>query len=320
MKLTNKNVLVTGGAGFIGSHLVDRIICERPHNLVVVDNLFLGSEQNLSQARHVYPALKVYTEDAADYTSMQRILGAEQIEVVFNLAVIPLPTSLIRPRWAVDVNTAIATVASELLREGYYQTLIHFSSSEAYGTAQYTPMDEGHPLLPKTPYAASKAAGDHVVLSYADTFGLDVAVVRPFNNYGPRQNSKAYAGVIPITIRRAQDAQPMIVFGDGEQTRDFTFVRDTAEATVRIYEEAATRGRVINVATGHEVSINQLVRQILDITAPHLPIEYASARPGDVLRHCGSIEVLRSLVGFEPKLLSHQTLSETVEWYLRSDQ
>ena len=165
-KLRGKSVLVTGGAGFIGSHLVDRIIQDSPSNLVVVDNLFLGKEANLDQARQAFPALKFYRQDASDYEAMKRIITAEGVEAVFNLAVVPLPTSLERPRWTVGTNMAITTVACELLREGYYQTLIHFSSSEAYGSAQYVPMDEKHPLLPSTPYAASKDDSDHVVLSY----------------------------------------------------------------------------------------------------------------------------------------------------------
>ncbi len=314
-EITGKRVLVTGGAGFIGSHLVDRIVKELPASLVVVDNLFLGKEKNLEEARIAFPALKLYRADASDYESMGEILQRERVDVVFNLAVIPLPTSLERPRWTVDVNVAIATAVCELLREGRYETLIHFSSSEAYGSAQYVPMDESHPLLPSTPYAASKAAGDQVVLSYRHTFGLDAAIVRPFNNFGPRQNEGAYAGVIPIVIRRALQREPVIIYGDGEQTRDFVFVRTTADAALRAYQQPETRGHVINLATGQELSINRLVRAILEILGIEVPVIHEAPRLGDVRRHCGSAELARKLIGFEPETAVSDGLAETVSWY-----
>lgn len=314
-KLQRKSVLVTGGAGFIGSHLVDRIIQESPANLAVVDNLFLGKEENLDQARQAFPTLKFYRQDASDYAAMKRIITAEGVEAVFSLAVVPLPTSLERPRWTVDTNVAITTVACELLREGYYQTLIHFSSSEAYGSAQYVPMDEKHPLVASTPYAASKAASDHVVLSYWKTFGIDAAIVRPFNNFGPRQNEGAHAGVIPVIIRAALRGDPATIYGDGEQTRDFIFVREVADAAVRVYEEPATRGQVINIATGQELSINRLVREILAILDADVPIVHDAPRAGDVRRHCGAVDLARRLIGFQPHVALNDGLIETVDWY-----
>lgn len=318
--LTGKRVLVTGGAGFIGSHLVDRIIADDPAAVVVVDNLFLGREENLAHARQAYPSLRFIREDASDYDAMSRILADSPIDVVFNLAVIPLPTSLERPRWSVDVNVGIATVASELLREGRYQTLIHFSSSEAYGSAQYVPMDEAHPLAPSTPYAASKAAGDHVVLSYCETFGIDAAIVRPFNNYGPRQNDGAYAGIIPIVVRRALRGERVTIFGDGEQTRDFTFVRDTAEAAMRVYSEPSTRGRVLNVASGGEITINGLVRQILEVMDSRVPVSHGPERAGDVRRHCGDVGRMRRLTGFQPNAMTDEALRETIRWYTNAPE
>lgn len=314
--LTNQNVLVTGGAGFIGSHLVDRIIQEKPANLVVVDNFFLGREENLTAARRAFPLLRVYRLDAADYSSMLQLVTSEKITTVFNLAVIPLPTSLEYPMWTVEINVKIATVFCELARKGFIQSLLHMSSSEAYGSALYSSMDEAHPLLPITPYAASKAAGDQVVLAYGQTFGIDVMIARPFNNFGSRQNAGSYAGLIPIIAHRVMNQQPIEIFGDGLQTRDYIFVRHTVEALIQIYKSPATRGRVVNIATGHEITVNELTQKLIRVlNAPNHPIVHVTERPGDVRRHCGDVHLLRELTGFEPQPISDADLRETVEWY-----
>lgn len=316
LTLAGQSVVVTGGAGFIGSHLVDRIAEEGPSRLTVVDNLYLGRPENLDAARRRYPSLGFHETDAADYEAMSRILANERADVVFNLAVVPLPASLERPRWSIEQNVALATVPCELLPEGAYRTLIHFSSSEAYGSAAYVPMDEAHPSVPSTPYAASKIAGDHVVLAYRHTYDLDAGIVRPFNNYGPRQNAGTYAGIIPIVVHRAAKGLPIQIFGDGEQTRDFIFVRDTADAAVRLYAEPASRGRIVNVASGREVSVNELVRTLLEVLGTEVPVEHAAPRPGDVRRHLASIETARELIGFEARTNLHDGLAETVRWYV----
>jgi UDP-glucose 4-epimerase len=319
VKLTGKSVLVTGGAGFIGSHLVDRIIQEEPSNLVVVDNFFLGREENLKEAHKALPTLRVHRLDASNLPAMQQVMQSEKIEVVFNLAVIPLPTSLHYPSWTTETNIEIATTFCELARTGCIQTLIHCSSSEAYGSALHASMNEDHPLVPSTPYAASKAAGDQIVLAYCQTFGIDAVIARPFNNFGPRQNPGTYAGVIPIVISRVKRGETIEIFGDGLQTRDYIFVRYTAEAMVRICASQATRGRVINIATGHEITINDLVSRLVRVMgAPDHPVVHVDPRPGDVRRHCGDVRQLKALTGFEPQAISDADLNQTVEWYSRS--
>jgi len=315
LSLAGKSVVVTGGAGFIGSHLVERIARDSPRTLSVIDNMYLGRPENLARARELYPDLQLHTQDASDYDAVGAIVAADQADVVFNLAIVPLPASLINPRWTVDHNVALATVPCELQRQGFFETLIHFSSSEAYGSATYVPMDEEHPSVPSTPYAASKLAGDYVVLSYRETYQTDVAILRPFNNFGPRQNAGAYAGIIPIVVGRALRGEPIIIYGDGEQTRDFVFVRDTADAAVRMYERPATRGRVINVASGVEVSMNRLVRELLNALDCDAEIIHQDGRPGDVRRLCGAIDLARDLIDFEPTTELTAGLRETVAWY-----
>jgi UDP-glucose 4-epimerase len=277
--------------------------------------MYLGRDSNLSEARKLYPDLKVHVIDATDYGAMGAIMAAEKVDVVFNLAVVPLPASLINPRWTVDQNVAMTTVACELQRQGFFETLIHFSSSEAYGTASYVPMDEDHRCQPSTPYAASKLASDHIALAYRETYGSDVAVLRPFNNFGPRQNSGTYAGIIPIVVGRLMRQEPIVIYGDGEQTRDFVYVRDTAHAAVRMYECSETRGHVINVASGIEVSMNQLVSELSNVIGAASEITHEDARPGDVRRHCGATTRARQLLGFVPSTDLRTGLTETVAWY-----
>lgn len=298
--------------------MVDRIVEEDPTEIVVVDNLFLGRLENLSDARAHFPNVEVVQIDAGDLSAMQDLVSARGIETVFDLAVIPLPTSLTFPAWTVMSNVKIATSISEILRRGLAENLVHFSSSEAYGTARYVPMDEGHPHDPLTPYAASKSASDSVIHSYVETFGINAITLRPFNIIGPRQNIGSYAGIVPIVISRVLSGQPIEIHGDGHQTRDLTFVRDMANFVIKVNDASPKPGTIVNIATGWETSINSLVEQILRVFGkPDYPIRYSNERPGDVRRHCGDVEVLKSLVGDSPPPVSDDALAETVESYLK---
>ena len=312
--MKNKSVLVTGGAGFIGSHLVDILIEEKPDNLVIVDNFFLGKQRNLEHAKDNFP-IKVYNQDATDYDAMKEIIENESIDVVFNLAVIPLLSSHVNPVDDWNVNVNITLVLCELIRKNQFSTLIHFSSSEAYGSAKKITMDEYHPLYPTTPYAASKAAADHLVISYCETFGIDASIMRPFNNYGPRQNEGSYAGVIPITIKRIMGGMPPIIYGDGEQTRDYIYVIDTADAAIHVFNNKNTRSKIINIATGQEITIKKIITTIAEIMEFDEPIIYEKARLADVRRHRGDISLAEKLIGFKAKVSFEEGIRQTVEWY-----
>jgi UDP-glucose 4-epimerase len=315
MSLRNKSVLVTGGAGFIGSHLVDQLIQMSVERITIVDNFFLGKDRNLKDAKVKDKDLKVYNQDITDLDVMSKIMEEEGTDVVFNLAVIPLPASLEKPAWTFTHNVDMTLTICELARKGLFKTLIHFSSSEAYGNSISGQMDENHPLNGTTPYAASKAAGDLLVLSYCRTFGIDASIIRPINNYGPRQNEGSYAGVIPITIANIMRGESPHIFGDGKQTRDYLYVTDTANAAIKIYDCKGTREKVLNIASGKETSINYLVRLIADLMNFKGAIVYEPDRPADVKRHIANIYLAEDLIDFKPTIAFEEGMKRTLDWY-----
>lgn len=315
-KLRGENVLVTGGAGFIGGFLVERIAKEKPAKLVVQDNLFLGRLRNLNNVKN-YKGFKFYKSSTANYSALKKIIEKEKISVVFNLAVIPLPTSLVKPEWTFEQNVKMTLNLCKLARQKKFRTLVHYSSSEVYGTALTKTMDENHPLLPHTSYAASKAATDHLVNSYVDTYDIDAFIVRPFNNYGPRQNEKPFPAVIPLTLNRILYNKSPIINGNGSQTRDFTYVKDTADMTVKLYSAKNTKGKVFNVATNNEISIKKLITNMMKLTNCKKKIIYAKKRPGDVQRHKANISLLKKTIKIGKTTKFNDGLKETVSWYVK---
>jgi UDP-glucose 4-epimerase len=316
LTLENKSILVTGGAGFIGSHLVDRIIRDNPKGVVVVDNFFLGNEKNLKFAREHHAKIEVIRLDASNLAAMEAIVKEFDVDIVFDLATVPLPTSLKYPNWTISTIVGIASTLCELARSGLIESLIHFSTSETYGSAMYVPMDESHPYNASTPYAGSKSAADLIIQSYVKTFGIDATIVRPFNNFGPRQNPGSYAGIIPLVINRVRKGIPIDIFGNGDQTRDFSYVTETADIAVELYRNVDCHGDVWNVASGVETSINELVRMILNVMGKDAyPINFLPERPGDVRRHCADVSKTKAMLGLEASHITELQLQETISWY-----
>ena len=314
--IKGKNILVTGGAGFIGSHLCDALLAKGAGKVVCLDNFFLGKTENIKEAME-HGNFMLYRDDARNYGVVQAILEREEIEVVFNLATIALNYSFFNPFDAYMVNVSIANTLLELLKAGAFKTLIHTSSSEAYGTARYSPMDENHPTDPTTPYAAGKAAADMMVHSFAKVLPLDIAIVRPFNNYGPRQNAEGpLAGIIPATAKRLKNGGRPVIHGDGEQTRDFIYVKDTVRGLIMAYENENSRGQIMNLGSGKDISMNRLLQGICDYMGYTGEWERREARTSDVRNLCADISKARKLIGFEPEMPFEQGIKETLDWYM----
>lgn len=314
-ELVGKTVLVTGGAGFIGSHLVDRLLVEGAKHVVVIDNLFLGSEDNLQPAM-TSGKVSFYRDDAEFSTSLDYIFSRHQIDVVFNCATKALNYSFLNPANAFDTNVTVTLNLLELQRRGLFKTLCHFSTSEVYGSAVYEPMDEQHPRNPTTTYAAGKAAADLAVESYVRMFGLDAFIVRPFNNYGPRQNYRGMmAGVIPITAWRILSGEVPEIHGDGSQSRDFIFVRDTVDAVVKLFRVQAA-GESVNISTDNQCSIAELVTRICTEMGYSGEVAKKPSRHADVLCHYASNDKVNALI--EYSLTDFATgLQETLDWYVK---
>ncbi|GAB2504573.1 SDR family NAD(P)-dependent oxidoreductase [Promicromonospora xylanilytica] len=312
--LHGADVLVTGGAGFIGSHLVDELVGHRGvASVTVVDSLANGQRANLAHLEND-PRVRLVVEDVRSDTALGLV---DQAGVVFHLACLGVRHSLHDPRENHEVNATATLELLERARAAGVGRFVHVSSSEVFGTAQYAPMDERHPTWPETVYGGSKLAGEAYARAAYRTHGMPVTVVRPFNTYGPRSHFEGDSGeVLPRTIVRALCGLPGFVYGDGEQTRDFLHVSDTARALAEIAGCDAAVGRTVNVGSGAELTINDLVATVARIVGrPDLDPVRLAARPGDVRRLLVDNTLVRELTGFVPRTSFEQGVAELVEWF-----
>jgi UDP-glucose 4-epimerase len=307
VKIEGKRVLVTGGAGFVGSHLVD--LLARSNQVTVLDDMSVGTTANLSQS----PQVTVLKADVRDRASLEAAVN--QSDVIFHLAVVCLRVSIPNPMASHLVNDLGTLNLLLAARDSPVQRFIYVSSSEVYGSARRAPMDEEHPLNPTTPYAAGKLAGESYALSFHRTYGLPATVVRPFNIYGPREHADGPSGeVIPRFVARAFAEKPLVVFGDGLQTRDFTWVGDTVRGLVMAAECDELVGECVNIARGKEVRILEIARLVQELVGTGSPIQHQAARPGDVRRHIAGVERARSLLGFAANVSIEEGLARYVNW------
>jgi len=306
-------VLVTGGAGFIGSHLVDRLL-KADRKVVVLDDFSSGNINNIW--RHITnPNFRLVRGDVLDTQTVKEVVS--KVRVVYHLAAqIHVDKSILEPDLTFRANSLGTLVMLEAARVSDVELFVYMSSCEVYGSAQYAPMDEKHPLCPSSPYAASKAAADRLSYSYYNTYKMPLVICRAFNTFGPRQRDKGYAAVIPKFITRSLSGKPPVIYGDGKQTRDYSYVTDIAGALHSMLDKGEEiRGLTINVGSGKEVAILEIARKVSKMTGIDVEPVFAGERPGEVRRLVADISQAKKLLGYSPKVDFDSGLSELIAWY-----
>ena len=310
-----QQVLVTGGAGFIGSNLVDALVAAGSQ-VTVLDDLSVGKRDNVN------PAARLVEGSILDRAMVGELVTSAS--VVFHLAVACLRVCFDRPHHVHDVNaTGTLNLLQEIQdRNSGLKRFVYVSSSEVYGTAIEAPMTEEHPLNPTTVYGASKLAGELYTQAYFRTYAMPTVIARPFNTYGYREHHEGASGeVIPrFMVRIVNDMAP-VIFGDGEQTRDFTFVSDTVAGLMKAAECEALVGDCVNIARGEEVTIRRIGELLLQITGrTDLVIQQEDPRPADVLRHYANVGKAERLLGFRAPVGIEAGLQLYVDWFRKNHQ
>ncbi|MDX6410674.1 MAG: dTDP-glucose 4,6-dehydratase [Gaiellaceae bacterium] len=315
----SKRVLVTGGAGFISSNFIRHLLRATPYEVVSLDALtYAGNVENLADVMS-HERLSFVHGDIRDADLVRDVVA--NVDVIVNAAAESHVEKSIRDGGSEFVTTNVegTQVLLDAIREAPVERFILISSSEVYGTAESDPMDERHPLNPRSPYAGTKAGADRLAYSYFVTYELPIVIVRPFNNYGPRQHPEK---VIPRFITQALRDEPLTVHGAGHASRDWLYVDDDAEAIETIIDTPIDRiaGEVLNVATGVDISVNDIAAKVLDaLGRPGAPTIHVEERPGQVDRHIGSTEKMERLTGWSAQTSFDEGLARTVAWYRENE-
>ena len=307
-------ILVTGGAGFIGSHLCEKLINDK-HTVVCLDSFLNG---NLTNIRHLlnYKSFKLINGDIRDFDLLEKIMPG--VDAVCHLAAqIHVDRSIIEPKLTYDINVLGTQNILEAARMYDVDKIIHVSTSEVYGTAQYTPMNEAHPLNAPHPYGASKIAADRMCHAYNQTYQMNISIVRPFNTFGPRQKDTGYGGVISIFVKRIMNGMPPIIYGDGSQTRDYTYVADVVDAFDMILKHPRPLDTPVNLGTGHEIKIIDLANKLIEMLGQSGRIKpvFVESRPGEVQRLLSDNSRIKKTIGWSPKYSFEDGLIKLVDWY-----
>jgi NAD dependent epimerase/dehydratase len=316
MNLTNQKILVTGSDGFIGSHLVEALLdkgCQV--RAFVFYNSFNSWGWLDTFPKEKLSKLDIFAGDIRDPNGVKK--AVKGMDIIFHLAaLIAIPFSYQSPDSYVDTNIKGTLNILQSARDTSCNRVMITSTSEVYGTAQYIPIDERHPLQGQSPYSATKIGADRIAESFYCSFDTPITIVRPFNTYGPRQSARA---IIPTIITQLLSGSTEIKLGNIHPTRDFNFVRDIVKGFIAIAESQATIGEEINIASGQEISIGQLAREIIEQINPAARIlsENKRMRPekSEVERLLGSNEKIRRLTGWQPEYTMQQGIQETIEWF-----
>ena len=308
------NYLVTGGAGFIGSHLVEELV-RRGERVRVVDSLITGKRQNLA---HV-PSVEFIEGDLADLAVAQRAVTG--IDYVLHQAAIPsVPRSVEDPITSNRANIDASLNVLVAARDAGVKRLVYAGSSSAYGNTPTLPKVETMPTAPLSPYALQKLVAEQYCRMFTALYGLETVTIRYFNVFGPRQDpSSPYSGVISLFISALCDGRQPTIFGDGEHTRDFTYVANVVDGVLRACTAEGASGEVINVATADRISLNLLFNTVRDLVGARVSPKYAAPRAGDVKDSQADISKARRILGYQPLVSFQEGLARTVAWY-RSSQ
>ena len=317
--MRDRTILVTGGAGFIGSHFIEYIANhDTDCRIIVLDALtYAGQLENTPDEIRNSSRFEFWQGDVRNDALVNDLVQKSDVVVHF-AAESHVSRSIYNDRVFFESNVlGTQTVANAVVRHiDRIDRFIHISTSEVYGTGTEIPMREEHPMNPSSPYGSSKAGGDRLVYSYWVTYGIPAVIVRPFNNYGPRQHLEK---AIPRFITRAIKDEPITIHGDGIATRDWLYVKDHCEALYKLLDAdlSGEFGQSINIGTGRETSVIDIAKSIVGILGkPESLITYVPERPGQVNRHMASYEKINKLINWTPSTSIEEGLRHTVDWYI----